>query len=1158
MTSPMLTPVFVEGVLLERLFARAGDRARACRAVLALLVARYDGTREAVVLGATPVHARFDDAPDAVALFTRLEPTSNSPTGLRAALGPYDDSDIELHLGDGLHVVVHAERLVARWVAGQIARLCESLADGTGPVLALPILGAAEEARVLACSGVAAVRLDEIHPTVVARFEAHVGVRSDATAVVDGPRTLTYAELDCAAERLAARLVSAITPSVEGAIVAVYIERSADAVIAFLGILKACATYVPIDTAYPAGRVSAILNVAAPSVVITRRALAGQLPEGTVTLLIDDVGEDVALVSLRVSPPRAHRAPTVEDNAYAIFTSGSTGRPKGVLVDHRTLANYTRAVEDAYGFAADDRVLQGASLGFDLSLEEIVVTLTTGAALVIRSAPQIDSVQSFLDECIARGISILSITSALWHELTLHLEDGSVRLPPRLRLVILGADAARPDVLEVWQRVTGGAVRLVNSYGLTETTIVATTWEAKPEPLGPGWRALPVGKPLRNTSAYVLDAHDQLVPFGVPGEICIGGLAVARRYLGDDALTRSRFVADPYLPGQRMYRTGDRGVLRPDGELEFLGRSDYQMKVNGVRIELGEIESRIREIPGVTEGIVVARKNAGDETELQAYVMVAGDLRSTTIREYLLRVLPRPTVPALILVVERFPLTAAGKIDRRALAELAKKDRRQVSWVPPTNALEEIVLAVAAEVLRVAKPSMLDGFVALGGTSLSAVRAASILGRRLERPVRARYLLQGATFQETCTAITDGEHEPALEKDRILDPAIQPLQGALSSTRAPLARVLLTGGTGFYGTFVLAELIARTSAHVVCLVRAADVTAGLGRIADSLARFECAVDPEVLAARVTVVVGDLAEPDLGLTPDAFAALADDVDSIFHVGAAVNLLLPYASLRAANVRAVGDILRLATTCKPKSVHHVSTVEVLTDMDPGAPEAWLERPAAATPVLLHEGYGQSKWVAEKLVEEARARGIRAFIHRPGRLMGHATTGAFNPEDFLVRMLEACGQIGAAPDLGVDVDITPVDYAARALVHLAGLEPLEDAAFHFVNRDVLSWNAFVGRIVAVGYPLRTVSHAEWCGLLADGARSAPASAEFLRYLAGMTRAETENGVHGGPVGTRTEARLDFTCPPVDDALVATYLSRLVDAGRFVLPAAWSAAAE
>ena len=1042
-------------------------------------------------------------------------------------------------------------------ICGHLRRIVEGMASSGGAASAIPIVGDEERAWILGCSGVHEVRWDERHESVVRLFEAHVARAPDAVAVVDGERTLTYQELDSAANSLAHRLRGRGVGV--SSLVALYMERGANAVVSFLGILKARGTYVPIDTSYPACRVAAILESARPRVVITREELAAQLPppEGLAaacSLLCLDAIDDL---DADVGADGARSMPEPNDAAYVIFTSGSTGRPKGVVVDHRSLSNYARASVDAYGFHSRDRVLQGASLGFDLSLEEIVVTLTAGAALVVRSAPPVQSIQAFLDECVERGVTILSITSALWHELTALLANRTVSLPPLLRLVILGADIARPDVLSIWQRATQGRVRLVNSYGLTETTIVATVWEATNEALGEGWRAVPIGRPLRNVSAYVLDARDELAPIGVPGEICIGGMAVASGYLGDEALTSSRFVPDPFIPGERMYRTGDRGRLRSCGGFEFLGRLDYQVKVGGIRVELGEIEARLREIAGVVEAVVVARTNNTSDTELSAHVIASStDVTPASLRLHLARVLPGPTVPAQIHVADRLPLTPAGKIDRRALAALVKVDARCAEFVAPSTPLEALVAATVAEVLGLSRLGMLDSFVLLGGNSLAAIRAASILGKYLGQRVRAQILLESRTLRESCVQLgaraqRDLEIEPtrSLERDARLDPMITPR--IPPDGPAPLATVLLTGATGFFGAFVLADLLRDTTAHVLCLVRASSADAARARIVESLDRRRCRVDAAVLATRVSVIVGDIGLPQLGLDDATWSHLGDTVDAIFHLGARVNMLLPYDALFAMNVLAVESVLRLATTGRSKTVHHISTVEVLSDMDPAEPAALSERSAATSPTLLHDGYGQSKWVAERLVGEARARGICTFIHRPGRLTGHSESGVFNADDFLVRMLDACGQVGAAPILDVLLDVTPVDYASRALVRLAQLEPAEGDAFHLVSPSAVRWSSFVDQVIALGYPLRAVPHEEWCSLLE---RRAPSSArgEFLLYLAGMSKGEAEASIHGGYASHVTQAWLgrEIVCPPVDARLVATYLARLAEEGLFPPP--------
>ncbi len=1160
-------------------------------AVLALL-ARYAGRDDvslAIHSHGRPrwVHLRLDGEPDAwqllgrtaiaLASARRLEPSARAEppaSALRSEQivpGARGGVDVVVSLegstepGEAdLIAVVERQSVellfkVERFEDGAIPRivehlraLCVGLATATGPVSAIPIVHGEERGWVLARSNATAVDLEETLPTVVECFARHARKTPDAVAVVDGDRELTYRELDAAADRLSdglrARGVGA------GVRVATYLERGADAIIAFLGVLKARATYVPIDTSYPAGRVAAILASAAPSLIVTRASSASALGAAA------EAGAPLALFIMDgVNPTPAFGArPDVQpdDVAYTFFTSGSTGRPKGVVVDHRALANYVRAAVEAYGVGARDRVMQAASLGFDLSLEEIIITLTAGATLVIRSPGQLESVQAFFDECVEQRLTVLSITSALWHELTLRLADGSVTLPPLIRLVILGADVARPDVLAAWQRSARGRVRLINSYGLTETTIVATVWEAGERPLSGEWRALPIGRPLRNVSAYVLDARNELVPVGVAGELCIGGLAVARGYLGDDELTRSRFVPDPYVRGGWMYRSGDRGILRSTGELEFLGRVDYRVKVQGVRIELGEIEARLREFPGVLEAVAIARTNRTGETELAAHVMVSShEVTSSRLRGHLRGTLPPAAVPARVEVVDRFPLTPAGKIDRRALAAGLPQAER-TPFVAPQTAIEKLVTATTAEVLGLDQMGLRDGFLALGGTSLSAVRAASVLGPRLGRHVAAQLFLECSTLADLCAMLERPSQEPresgrpiaALQADALLAPDIV-LKGAPPRRRAPLESVLLTGATGYFGTFVLAELLRETPAHVVCLVRAPSPELARARVLSSLSRRGCSIDPDLFEARVSCLCADIARPRFDLSPEAFRGLSERVDAILHVAAKVSMLLPYETLRASNVLAVEWVLRLAAIGKPKTVHHVSTVEILADMDRGQPDALAERAATSSPALLEGGYGQSKWVAEKLIEQGRERGLQAYIHRPGRLTGHSRSGAFNDDDFLVQLLDACGRIGAAPMLDVGVDMTPVDVASRALVQLVKSEPAR-ARFHLVHPEPLAWGALLETVIALGYPLRVVPHSRWRSMLHD-LTARDERATFVHFLASLSCEEIESSLRGGYAAEVTSAALGpgFEWPPIDAQLVATYLRSTGDAGRFSL---------
>jgi amino acid adenylation domain-containing protein/thioester reductase-like protein len=985
------------------------------------------------------------------------------------------------------------------------------------------------------------------------RLDATAQQRPDTIAVVDGETTMTFAELSRRARVLARRMRAAGVT--RGALVAIHLERSCDSVAGLWAASLAGAVYLPIDIDYAPGRVAAILERARPALVLSRAALADRLPSGARVLLVAPGDCLPADAEAEVPSPAMP-----DDAAYALYTSGSTGVPKGVVVEHRSLVNYVDAAAEAYGFVAGDRVLHGASLGFDLSIEEILVTLCAGGTLVLRSAAMLDSVSAFLDECRQRALTVVSITSVLWHELTARLADGTAELPGTLRLVILGADAARADVLADWQRASRGRVRLINSYGLTETTVVATIWEAGREPIDPSLRSLPIGKPLRNVSVYVLDERQRQVVPGAVGEVCIGGLAVARGYLGDEALTAARFVADPFLPGGRMYRTGDRGRLLASGDLEFLGRDDHQVKIRGHRVELGEIEARLRQQPGIREAVVVRIPERDDE--LVAFATHDGrpfDLGQ--LRAALAQSLASYMLPARIELLDAFRLTSAGKIDRRVLAELATRGRqRRDSFIPPETSLQQQVATVVAESLHLAQVGLDDDFTALGCTSLAALRAASVLGARFGLPVGARLLYEASTVRAlaaTLGRMAQGDaapHDEARELDLLasdarLDATIE-APAASSPPTAP-ATVLLTGATGFFGSFLLASLLEQTDAHVHCLVRAATPDQAAKRLRAALAARHCDIDPRLLAERVTAVPGDLEQPWLGVRDPLRTRLLQTVDAIYHAGATVSYVLPYRSLREANSLAVERVLRFAVTGRPKRVHHVSTIGVVP-----APEASGalpdERFVADDASQLPDGYARSKWVAERLVSEARLRGVEVTIHRPGRLMGHSLTGAFNPADFLVQLLATCAAIGAAPELDAAVDVTPVDFASDALVELSLSRPAEPRVFHLLSPHPVAWQSLVAGVAERGWPMPLMPFEVWrARCLAGAARAAQlqGGGDFSIYLAGLSQREVADLLTAGASSQRTARCLRRKCPRVDDALLDAYVRELARCG--LLPA-------
>ncbi|MFF3438953.1 amino acid adenylation domain-containing protein [Streptosporangium sp. NPDC002721] len=555
-------------------------------------------------------------------------------------------------------------------------------------------------------------------PSVPELFAAAVRDTPDAVAIGCGGATLTYAGLDARADELAALLRGrGVAP---GDVVGVCLGRSPDAVAALLAVWRAGAAYLPLDPEHPAERLAFMLDDSAASLVLTSADLDDRLPSGT---------------------PRAHAderplvpvsAPVPGPTAYVIYTSGSTGTPKGVVVPHSGLASRVGWMREAYGLGPGDRVVQFASLSFDTHAEEIYPALAAGARLELLPEGGV-TLPDHLDR-----VTVLDLPTAYWHAL---VDDiGEIAWPKTLRLVILGGEQVHEAAVARWRERFGDRVRLVNTYGPTEATIIATAAELDGSPGRP-----PIGVPIADTSILLLDGSGEAVPPGAPGELCVGGAGVAVGYLGRPDLTAERFPTLGGSRGERIYRTGDLARWRADGQLEFLGRLDDQVKVRGFRIEPGEIEARLLAHPGVGQAAVAVHRET-----LVGYVV--GTATGDELAGYLAGTLPAYMVPALWVSLTALPLTANGKLDRAALPAPEAGPRTRTA---PRGDAEELVAEIFGEVLGVEGIGAFDDFFALGGHSLLATRAVARLRAAVEVEVPIRTLFARSTVADLAAAVEE-------------------------------------------------------------------------------------------------------------------------------------------------------------------------------------------------------------------------------------------------------------------------------------------------------------------------------------------------------------------------------------------------------------------
>ncbi|HWC11103.1 MAG TPA: amino acid adenylation domain-containing protein, partial [Acidimicrobiales bacterium] len=611
-------------------------------------------------------------------------------------------------------------------------------------------------------------------------FEASAGDRPGAVAVVAPAGTLTYAELDGRANRLAHHLQElGVGPEV---LVGVCLERSLELVVALLGVLKAGGACLPLDPSYPAERLALMVADSGTPVVLTTEALGARLPvRGARTVCLDTGWHDVA----RRPPSRPERDLVPDNLAYVIYTSGSTGEPKGVMLPHGGLVNHNRAAARLYDLVPDDRVLQFCSISFDVSIEELFPTWAAGAATVLRDDDVPILGPAWLDWLRRQTVTVLNLPTAYWHEWVRDLEAMGETVPSGVRLVVAGGEKALGTAYRTWLGVGGDRVRWVNAYGPAEASVMATAWSppvgealAIPDP--------PIGRAVAGAAAHVLDRHGRPVPPGAVGELYVGGPGLARGYLRRPGLTAERFVPDPLSdgPGARLYRTGDAVRELPGGDLEFVDRLDHQLKVRGFRIESGEVEAALTAHPDVAEAVVVAREDTPGDKRLVAYVVGAGGAPAPPggdLRRFLAERLPGYMVPGAFVPVDAFPRTPNGKVARPALPAPGRaRPDRATPWVAPRTATEETLASIWSAVLGIEGIGVDDDFFELGGHSLLATQVVARTREAFGGDVPLQAMFESPTVARLATVVDAfGRRQGAVPP---LQPAPRPL-----GTRIPLS-----------------------------------------------------------------------------------------------------------------------------------------------------------------------------------------------------------------------------------------------------------------------------------------------------------------------------------------------------------------------------------
>ncbi len=581
-------------------------------------------------------------------------------------------------------------------------------------------------------------------------FEERVDQFPQKIAVEHTGRSITYRDLNEKANRLANLLIDrGVKPD---CLIGLFMERSIEMVVAVLGILKSGAAYVPIDPDYPSNRIAHIIEDSEVGLIISQSAIRDRISNDDLQIICldSDSGSSENLLSNQshANPEIDAIGLTARNLAYVIYTSGSTGKPKGVMLEHRQVSNFMDTVQKLYGWNHNDRVLQFATINFDISVEEIFGALTTGATLVLRTDEWLTTPEKFWNLCATHNITIVDLSTAYWQQI---VPESRQCIPRHVKQVMFSGEKVNPEVISQWFALGDKLPQLINAYGPTETTVTSTYLI-----LDEGSVTSSIGGPVANTSLYVLDSSLNPVPVGSVGELHIGGMGLARGYLNRDELTESKFIRDPFHEDSnaKLYKTGDLVRWLPEGEIEFLGRIDNQVKIRGFRVELGEIESQLMQHGIVKSCAVVVIEST---KQLVAYIVLNDNYSSgetggfqSVLREYLQRVVPEYMVPSGFIAIDKIPLTINGKLDTRALPEPNAGSFARDQYKAAVTEVEKALTRIWSEILYlpVEDISITDNFFALGGHSLLATRLVNLVQDYSGKCISLQNVFEGPTIAE--------------------------------------------------------------------------------------------------------------------------------------------------------------------------------------------------------------------------------------------------------------------------------------------------------------------------------------------------------------------------------------------------------------------------
>lgn len=887
-------------------------------------------------------------------------------------------------------------------------------------------------------------------------FERRVRQQPNSIALRMGNAALTYDELNKRSNKLAHKLIDLGVQS--GDIVAIMAERSFEMIVGIYAIQKAGAAYMPIGTDYPEDRIRFMIEDSESRILLTQSKWDCVLADETVRINMD---MDDFIEYSDENPLQA----TSEGIAYVIYTSGSTGKPKGAMIQHRSAINRIHWMNRIFGMSEEDIILQKTPYTFDVSVWELFWWGMYGGSLALLEPEGHKDPESIIQAVEKYGITKMHFVPSMLAAFLeyLDVEKRANELHSLKQVFVSGEALLSGHVNRFYELVE--RAELVNLYGPTECTVDVSCFRCPRKPLS----SIPIGRPVDNTQLYVVDKWNSLVPVGDVGELCIAGDLVGLGYIKREELTREKFIDNPFGQG-KLYKTGDLAAWNSEGNLEYMGRIDFQVKLHGQRIELGEIERRVVEYPGINQAVATVQKEHTGMEQLVVHYSGMRAIDEVDLKRCLLEVMPEYMVPQGFLYMDELPLSSNGKIDRKKLPLIHIAEQLMArEYVAPTTQIQCEFCEAYAKVLelRHSDVSATDSFFDLGGTSLLAIALMTELHANYsftlsdfyENPtpvaLEKLYLTRRAKGDDLTDAYSEDEGYRELNLSALANPGWKNSSG-----------VLLTGATGFLGVHLLYELLRITTCEIVCLVR---------NIEKLKAHWHYMFADEVFPEdRISFAVGDIREKMLGLDESRYESLTNRIDIVFHAAADVRHFGVWVDSYRTNTVGTENVIRFCQDADAQ-MHHVSTMSVngyvLTGMNSEQGDDFTENNLYIGQRYRENIYVHSKYNAEKAMINAIRNGLKANIYRIGNLLWRHSDGKFQENrevhDFYM-LSHAFLKLGMCVKEYADlrIDFTSVDSCAEAICVLAQRDL--GRIHHIMNPNDLTLAEYLNSLVGYKLPI------------------------------------------------------------------------------------------